>query len=203
PAELQVLDGLVGLVPALVVVDLAARPREGQGIPPHDLVDGEQLVLPSELAVPRSLEGYLVDEELELAVEVVLVPWGALDHPEATLGQAGGTGRRPGDALPVLVHVADVRNVGPVGVPVALVDPPRGSLPRQVGLLRNPQLVGVAHELPLEVLDLAVEERAVVLALVRTEEPVGAVRGRRSAHATQRRHEGPGGVVLLGFPVAP
>src|SRR6185369_14520890 len=40
--QLDVLDALVGLVRTLVVVHLAGRAGEGERVPSHDLVDGEE-----------------------------------------------------------------------------------------------------------------------------------------------------------------
>src|SRR5262245_9176719 len=50
--QLEVLDALVRLVRALVVVHLPVRTGEGDRIPAEDLVDGEQVVSPPELADP-------------------------------------------------------------------------------------------------------------------------------------------------------
>src|SRR5262249_54556799 len=54
--QLEVLDALIRLVRALVVVDLPVRAGERQRAPSEHLVDGEQLVFPSELAAPGALE---------------------------------------------------------------------------------------------------------------------------------------------------
>src|SRR5262245_51289848 len=201
--HLEVLDALVGLVRTLVVVHLPVRAGEGDRIPSQDLVDGEQFVLPSELTDPGALVGDGVDIELELAVQVVLVPRYALDDPELALGERCGAGRRPGDTLPGLVHVANERNVGPLGVPALALDTLGLPLALQVRLFREPQLVGLSYDLPLEVLDLAVEERSVVRAFVRAEEAVRTVGRRGRAHAAHRGHVCPGRVALGGVAVAP
>src|SRR5262249_5445742 len=156
----------------LVVVHLPTRAGEANRIPAQDLVRGEQLVVPSELAVPGSLEGDGVDVELELAVQVVPVAGHALDDPELALGERRGAGRGPGDALPVIVHVTEEWDVRPPGVPALALDPCGLRLALQVRLFRESQLVRLSHDLPVEVLDLAVEEGTVVRALVRAEEAV-------------------------------
>src|SRR5262249_28026056 len=69
------------------------------------LVDVQQIALPRELAVPGAGPRHLIDPQLDLAVEVVLVLRYPLDHPELALGDARER-RRPGDTLPVGVHVA-------------------------------------------------------------------------------------------------
>src|SRR6185436_15851353 len=135
--------------------------------------------LPAEFARPGSLVRRLVDVELELPEQVVLVLGRPLDDPEVALGEAGGAGRRPRNALPLRVHVADEWNVGPHRVPRLLrLYPPADRLAGEVRLLADAQLRPLADELPFEVLGLAVEERAVVLARVGAEEAVGAVRRR-------------------------
>src|SRR5205807_908902 len=55
----------------------------------------------------------------------------------------------------------------------------------------------LADELEVEVADLAVEVRAVVLTDVGAEEAVGAVRRRDLAHAAQRRYVGPVQILLV------
>src|SRR5262249_54240754 len=195
PVGLDALGALVRhgrSVPALLGVEVLT----GE---PHDLVDVEQITLPRELAVPRALPRLVVDPQLDLAVQIVLVLRHTLEHPEFPLRQTRRR-RGPGDALPVLQHVADAlvvvvehRPPAPAGEGLAL------DLAGDAVRIDQTQLLLVAGDLPGKVLRLAVEEEAVVLALVRSEESVRAVRGRHRAHATERRHVGPAQVALAGI----
>src|SRR5262245_20485229 len=195
---LDVLRALVakgGAVPALLVVEVVA----GEA---HDLVDVQQIALPGELPVPRSLPGLVVDPQLELAVEVVLVLRDAFQHPEPPLRQRRAC-RRPGDALPVLHHEADglVVVVGN-GSPATSRERLALDLAGEAARIDETHLLPAPGELPGEVLRLAVEEEAVVLALVGAEEAVGAVRRRHRAHAPECRDVGPVQVPLPGILVA-
>src|SRR5262249_34347303 len=152
---------------------LGALVRHGRSVPallgvevltgePHDLVDVEQITLPRELAVPRTLPRLVVDPQLDLAVQVVLVLRHALEHPELPLR---GTCRRwrPGAALPVLHHVADgfvvvVEHRPPAAVGERLALDLAGNAVR----IDQPELLLVPGDPPGEVLRLAVEEEAVV-----------------------------------------
>ena len=70
-------------------------------------------------------------------------------------------------------------------------------------LVRDSQLIDLSYELPLEILNLAVEERSVVLTLVRAEEAVRTVGRGDRPHAPQRRHVGPAGVASATVAIAP
>src|SRR5207302_7099789 len=192
PLELDALRALEGLIRPLHPVLLAVRPDDGVRVPRHHLLDVEQLSLPPELAVPRALEADLVEVELDLAEQVVLVPWRALDDVEAALRQAGRD-RGPGHAPPLGIHVAEELEVGrPVRAPAPARQPAVSRLPLEIHRIDETELVRLALELPLEVLGLAVEERPVVLAHVRPEEPVGAIGGADGPDSSQRRNVGPG-----------
>ena len=79
----------------------------------------------------------------------------------------------------------------------------RLGLALQIRLFGEPQLIRLSGERPLEILDLGVEELSIVLARVRAEEAVGAVRRRNRAHAPQRRHVGPRRIALPRVAVSP
>src|SRR5581483_1234584 len=166
---------------------------------PPEREAAQQHALRVELAAARPLEGLLVDADLDAREEVVGVAGPGLDHPQPPPHQHRGD-RRPGRPLPsrILVpHHLLVRRPGlldaAVGPTAALdsIDEARG--------IREHERLALAHEAPGEVLGLAVEERAVVLAQVRAEEAVGAVGGRDLPHPAQCRDVGPRAVALLGI----
>src|SRR5262249_16287646 len=66
----DILPTLEGHVRGLIVVHLAVRAGERLDGECHDLKRVEQVALPGELAIPGALEGFLVDVELEFAIQV-------------------------------------------------------------------------------------------------------------------------------------
>ena len=169
---------------------------EGRGGEARHLVHVQQLALPRELPVPRPLPGVVVDPQLEPSVQVVLVLGHAFQDPEAAFGEGRGDGS-PGDARPPLhLEARGAVVVGRDGAPAANRERPPHDLAGDAVRIDEAEPVLVAGDLPGEVLGLAVEEEAVVLARIGAEEAVGAVGGRHGAHAPERGHVGPVHVAL-------
>src|SRR5262249_15478611 len=133
------------------------RPRELSGQERHDLQHIHQLAAPTELAVPSALKGFLINVELDAAVEIVFVLRNPLDHPERSLGKGTDNGC-PGDSLPRRVHVANELEIRPIAAPAAGWQPHLFGLSLQAERVDETQLIGFSSQGPREVFGFAVEE---------------------------------------------
>ena len=198
PVELPVdaeRDGAPGPAPEF------PRP-DGNDVRPYRDVGVEKHPLPVVLRRIAAEIDVLIEPKEDLPVEVVAVLRYRLDDPVRAAHQ-DLLYRAPRRALPIGHLESDAGATRDHHPPAALRQAAQERLLLERRAVEEDEQILLADELPLEVLYLAVEVRAVVLGEVGAEEAIGAVRRGDLAGAAQARDVRPDGVARVRVPVPP